>query len=449
MPLNFANTGAPPAPPNSTLLGNNLSQSQLLESYQLAVQTNLISGDLLNNKLPSDVLALLNQLFQTLNLYTNSINRTNNLNKRRAHMPPHQYKSELDLIQQESQTHKENLLVYQKKINAAHMILKQQQQQQQQFTGPSLISDNMGLDLSMLKENQPSQSKLMQLIQEQKMAQQMVSQKTARGQSNRGPVFGNQWSGGFNGFMAEPQIDDRITPFVPGKPWAGQGQPCIEDDPNCTPGSFSKPLLTETIDPETILSNLTRGNTWSNPADFMSLGGLNNSNNAQRFAQRNTWNTQPNTFSNSGGTIGEQLWGVRNNGRNGINSPSGINRNGPFNPMISQQQQQQFYRSNSWNIGFGNGGAPSQLNINSGHYLLIRNVTPQIDQSTLKALCAQHAIGQLTYFKYIPNKSCVIVRYNTKEETSIAHAKLNAISLGNTTINTQLLSENDLKYELL
>ncbi|RNA10025.1 hypothetical protein BpHYR1_022643, partial [Brachionus plicatilis] len=191
MPLNFTSA----APPNG-LLANNLSQTQLLESYQLAVQTNLISADLLNNKLPSDVLALLNQLFQTLNLYTNTINRTNSLNKRRAHLPPHQYKSELDLLQQESQTHKDNLLVYQKKINAAHMILKQQQQQQQQFQGPSLIGDNMGLDLSMLKDSQPSQSKLMQLIQEQKMAQQLAAQKTGRA-AHRGPVFNSQWSGGF------------------------------------------------------------------------------------------------------------------------------------------------------------------------------------------------------------------------------------------------------------
>jgi hypothetical protein len=69
-----------------------------------------------------------------------------------------------------------------------------------------------------------------------------------------------------------------------------------------------------------------------------------------------------------------------------------------------------------------------------------------MDQSTLKALCAQHAIGQLTYFKYIPNMSCVIVRYNTKEESLNAHTKLNSISLGNTTINTQPITENDLKY---
>ena len=450
----------------------------------------MISPDLLNNKLPSDVLALLNQLFQTLNLYTNSINRINSLTKRCAHLNP-QYKSELDQLKQENQTQKENLLVYQKRINAAHVLLKQQQQQQQ-FAGASNLIGNLTAgeinsicDMPSMISKDNQNQKMMQMFHEQKMAQYAATQNPINGQNqlnkmsnslfnhNSTPLgAAGQWNG-FNSLMGErqPQIDDRITPFVPGKPWAGHGQPSIEDDPNCTPGSFSKPLLTETIDPESILSNLTRGNNWSNNLDFLgtnpnSLLGLNNNNNNNRFGQRNTWgqnnfNSLNNSLDSNTGTIGEQLWGVRNNSsRNGMNanSPSNINRNLPgqfnslINPQQQQQQQQQFYRSNSWNIGASGNNAfsnPSQLNINNGYYLLIRNVTPQIDQTILKGLCSQYANGQLTYFKYIPNKSCVIVRYNTKDETNKAHAKLNSISLGNTTINTQMISENDIKFELL
>jgi hypothetical protein len=62
----------------------------------------------------------------------------------------------------------------------------------------------------------------------------------------------------------------------------------------------------------------------------------------------------------------------------------------------------------------------------------------------LKSLCAQQANGPLTYFRYIQNLG-VIVRYNTKEEASNAHIKLNSIPLGNTTLSTQYLSEQDLK----
>lgn len=197
--------------------------------------------------------------------------------------------------------------------------------------------------------------------------------------------------------------------------------------------------------------------------------------------------SMPNTNStNSGGTIGEQLWGVRSSssrsGGSAATTPSSSNNNQLLlgssnaanltrnstsfaaNPLLTaqqQQQQQQFFRSNSWNVNGGNAagsghnalsmsqdsrfGGAGGVSVNGGHFLLVKNITPQIDQSTLRALCTQHANGQLTYFKYIPNMSCVIVRYNTKEESLNAHAKLNSIALGNTTISTQLLSENDLK----
>jgi len=67
----------------------------------------------------------------------------------------------------------------------------------------------------------------------------------------------------------------------------------------------------------------------------------------------------------------------------------------------------------------------------------------------LKALCAQHAAGPLTYYKHIPMMSCVIVRYNTKEEANSALIKLNSIPLANTTIYTQALSETELKYAFI
>ena len=41
--------------------------------------------------------------------------------------------------------------------------------------------------------------------------------------------------------------------------------------------------------------------------------------------------------------------------------------------------------------------------------------------------------------------TCVIVRYNSRDEANNALGKLNSISIGNTTIFTQALSENDLK----
>jgi len=212
-------------------------------------------------------------------------------------------------------------------------------------------------------------------------------------------------------------------------------------------------------------------------------------------------NNNSNNNNINGGSIGEQLWGVgsqRSSSRMGVNAPNPINnaaaaatqvnsstnlnRNSASfntNPLLNQlqqqqqQQQQQFFRSNSWNVpqqqqqqqqpqqhqlntnnnnnNSQDGRSSANLNqnqfpVNSGHFILIRNVSAQIDQTTLKQLCAQHASSQLTYYRYIPQMTCVIVRYNTKEEASNAQNKLNAVSLGNNTIYTQPLTENDLKF---
>jgi hypothetical protein len=299
--------------------------------------------------------------------------------------------------------------------------------------------------------------------------------------------------------------------------WAGNGQSSIEDDPNCTPGSVSKPLLTETIDPESILTSLQRNSQWSNSlSDSLSslasnsnnsssllgnpltgnsnirnrVGGSSNSNSVNSWSSNNqnnsiNYSTQmslPNTSGQS--SIGEQLWGVRNSNRGSAaiaagnsNSGTSLNRNSASfstNPVLNQQQQQQqqqqqhqlqqqqqqqFYRSNSWNVA----NQQSQLGNNqdsrtlsnltnnfqqiayNGHFILIKNVTQQIDQSTLRALCAQHAVGNLTYYRHIPQMNCVIVRYNTKEEASNAQNKLNSMPLNGTTIITQPLTENELK----
>lgn len=106
-------------------------QNQLIDSFRMAVTLGLISPDLLNTKLPQDVLTLLYQLFQTLNHYSNSLARMTALNKRRGQISAGQYKTELDMLQQESQTYRENLTLFQNKINTAHLLLKQQQQQGQ------------------------------------------------------------------------------------------------------------------------------------------------------------------------------------------------------------------------------------------------------------------------------------------------------------------------------
>ncbi len=340
-------------------------QNQLIESFKLAVQSGLISADLLNTKLPQDVLTLLYQLFQTLAHFKTSNNKKEALNLRRAQLLPAQFKSEMDIINQEIATYKENLINLQAKINNAHAIIKQQQQQQaglnnsstniklnSQMSGsqtpissassslvttpPSSSSSstivsglsNLNLNsnhdpnrasveisvqlndlpinnrskfLQLISDNNNSvnsnknqlnrQGSNQQMIQQQQQAKLQPSNSPGNFMQNFPTNNNNNWPNykmsDSNNFMdqssqqQQQQLDDRITPFIPGQLWAGAGQSSIEDDPNCTPGSVSKPLLTETIDPETILTSLSRNNHWSNSLTDNSLlnSSLNSNNN--------------------------------------------------------------------------------------------------------------------------------------------------------------------------
>jgi len=73
---------------------------------------------------------------------------------------------------------------------------------------------------------------------------------------------------------------------------------------------------------------------------------------------------------------------------------------GGGNPHQQQNQQR------SW------GSNPGPLN--SHYWLLLRNLTPQIDGSTLKTLCVQH--GPLNRFHLYLNHGLALVKYSNRDE---------------------------------
>lgn len=105
---------------------------------------------------------------------------------------------------------------------------------------------------------------------------------------------------------------------------------------------------------------------------------------------------------------------------------------------IQQQSQQQQINAagRSWDGGQQNSQQqqpPQSRSQNNGTaFLLLRNLTPQIDGSTLKTLCMQH--GPLQLFHLALNNGIALARYSTKEEAAKAQAALNNCVLGNTTI---------------
>ena len=401
-------------------------QHQLIESFRLAVTSGLLSADLLNTRLPSDVLSMLYQLFQVQGQYMNLNSKMDPLSKRRAQMTPQQFKQEHDTLNQDLQVCREHLLTLKTKINNAHMLLKAKMQQQPNFdqhNDPQLMTPlnqlsikdpQLSTPLGAINMNQPPRS-LPKLINDPKSLNSSIGRQPSSGGNNQSiskphqqqqqqqqqsqlyqPFnnFGQQnWpnfrgdDSNFNNDLSMPlPFDDRITPFIPGQPWTGPGHSSIEDDPNCTPGSVTKSLLHD-IDPESRLTNLQHKATWSETSITTTNAITANS----RQNSRGSWSssggyTTP-SLANTTSSIGEQLWGVRGGGGGGGGGNTNpLNRNNnnnslPFNPSSNAapgNRNQNFNQNPNNSNSSSSNNSSSNVNMNSHFYRSNSwNISPQ------------------------------------------------------------------------
>lgn len=98
--------------------------------------------------------------------------------------------------------------------------------------------------------------------------------------------------------------------------------------------------------------------------------------------------------------------------------------------------------SNDWMWNSSN----SSSNANGTWYstwLLLKNLTTQIDGSTLRTLCVQH--GPLQHFHLYLNHGIALCKYNSREEASKAQQALNNCVLSNTTICAESPSESEVQ----
>lgn len=79
-------------------------------------------------------------------------------------------------------------------------------------------------------------------------------------------------------------------------------------------------------------------------------------------------------------------------------------------------------------------------------WLLLKNLTAQIDGSTLKTLCVQH--GPLQNFHLYLNQGFALARYSTREEAAKAQMALNNCVLSNTTIFAESPAESEVQMIL-
>ncbi|XP_015596287.1 trinucleotide repeat-containing gene 6C protein isoform X2 [Cephus cinctus] len=481
-----ANAPQPPFNQASRTPQNQPSTQQLrmlVQQIQLAVQEGYLNHQILNQPLAPQTLILLNQLLQQIKVLQQ-------LHQQHSVQTSLKGNSQtlLQISVQITKT-KQQITNLQNQIAVQQATYMKQQQQQQHPAAPSQASEyyktsvhdpmsalqNSFSDLTMNKEPSVSQQqsrlnqwKLPSLDKDGDIATNEFSRAPgttskppttpgglaqSHSSPNMNPLLGQgdgTWSSrlGDSGWPDAGNSDstdgkdwqpggaaftDLVPEFEPGKPWKMKS---IEDDPSITPGSVVRsPLSLAAIkDPDAIFSSSTKTSPPPQSANVdTSIPSLSNS----------TWSfnppaTTPSAFTSSKNTWGDsappptsvtsELWGAPMSKARG--PPPGLGSKGAANA------------SNGWGAGLGSvsrssssWGLQSSAGGNTGWvstWLLLKNLTPQIDGSTLKTLCMQH--GPVQDFRLYLNHGIALTKYSSRDEAIKAQGALNNCVLGNTTI---------------
>ncbi|XP_058851910.1 trinucleotide repeat-containing gene 6A protein-like isoform X4 [Acipenser ruthenus] len=244
--------------------------------------------------------------------------------------------------------------------------------------------------------------------------------------------------------------------FRPGEPWKGYPNIDPETDPYVTPGSVINNLSINTVRDIDHLRDRNNGSTsslnttlpstsaWSSIRASNYSGSLSStaqSTSARNSDSKSTW--PPGPITNT--SLAHELWKVPLPSKN-ITAPS----RPP--PGLTGQKPPSSWDNNSLRLGGGWGNSDlrytpgSSWSDNSSgrttNWLVLKNLTPQIDGSTLRTLCMQHG-PLITFHLNLPHGNA-LVRYSSKEEAAKAQKSLHMCVLGNTTILAEFASEEEI-----
>uniref|UniRef100_A0A4W5K801 Trinucleotide repeat-containing gene 6C protein n=1 Tax=Hucho hucho TaxID=62062 RepID=A0A4W5K801_9TELE len=212
--------------------------------------------------------------------------------------------------------------------------------------------------------------------------------------------------------------------FCPGVPWKGLQNIDPENDPNMTPGSVpSGPTINTNI--QDVNRYLLRDRSGGKLSDMKS-----------------TWSPGPISHP-SQASLSHELWKVPQGPRNntapsrpppGLTNPAKPSSTWGGNSLGLAQGWSSSYTSEAttWSTDSSN---------RTSSWLVLRNLTPQIDGSTLRTLCMQH--GPLITFHLFLTQGNAVVRYSSKEEAAKAQKSLHMCVLGNTTILAEFAGEEE------
>ncbi|KAA8584847.1 hypothetical protein FQN60_003541 [Etheostoma spectabile] len=239
--------------------------------------------------------------------------------------------------------------------------------------------------------------------------------------------------------------------FQPGVPWKGiqsSGDP--ESDPYMTPGSVlgspgppslndsDHQLLRDNIGPNASLNtSLPSPGAWPYSA---SDSPLSNAHSTGKYSEyKPSWPPEP---------IGQnKLWKTNRNSSQLPRPPPGLTNQkqaapspwGSGGPRLARSwggsginQESRFVPGSAWSDGVASRGSC---------WLLLSNLTPQIDGSTLRTICMQH--GPLLTFHLGLTQGSALIRYSSRQEAAKAQGALHMCVLGNTTILAEFVSDEE------
>ncbi|XP_035123101.2 trinucleotide repeat-containing gene 6A protein isoform X28 [Callithrix jacchus] len=245
--------------------------------------------------------------------------------------------------------------------------------------------------------------------------------------------------------------------FRPGEPWKGYPNIDPETDPYVTPGSVINNLSINTVREVDHLRDRNSGSSSSLNTTLPSTSAWSSirasnynvplSSTAQSTSARNsdsklTWS--PGSVTNT--SLAHELWKVPLPPKN-ITAPSR-----PPPGLTGQKPPLSTWDNSPLRVGGGWGNSDARYTPGSSwgesssgritNWLVLKNLTPQIDGSTLRTLCMQHG-PLITFHLNLPHGNA-LVRYSSKEEVVKAQKSLHMCVLGNTTILAEFASEEEI-----
>ena len=426
------NMHAPPRPqPNGP--PSTAQLRVLVQQIQMAVQAGHLNPQILNQPLAPQTLYLLNQLLQQIKQLQNFQQQHHMAQAQAGQRPGTNQQQALMGLTVQITKHKQQIQNLQNQITA-----QQAQYLMNQQGGPKPgagSGDDLNLNMGGMNISEngagsgaaPGGSKLLQMINKDNSEFSRAPGAKNSASSPNLLLDNGPWSNG-GGNSGWPDSSDNkpvnisnstdednfgIPEFVPGKAWKGTAQ--MKDpteDPTMTPGSVASSAIgTAPLS----ASDKTVGTASS---------GIGSETGPGSALSSSTWSLATPASNKEAGT--KDSWAMPSSSSSSTLTEMGQNLWGPTRPQSSKQQTPTTSLStwpssnglNSTSGGWSNGSTSTTTSYlgtigqsgSGSAWLLLKNLTAQIDGSTLRTLCLQH--GPLTNFHLYLTHGIALVKYS-------------------------------------